>query len=242
MKNLMYDDLAIDYDRKRKKPWKDLYSFLNLLKSRNFNFKGICVDLGCGNGRNIPLFLNQESSVIGIDNSLEFLRIIKSNILNKKLDSQRVNLILADIRYIPLRLCVIDNMFAIASIHHVKYSKERMKVIKNVNITLKAGGYFLLTVWRKYQRKYRKHFIKERILRIFSFSYRKKFKEANLKEFGDILVPWKISNKNIEIKRFYHFFSKYELKSLLRDFKILLIKKFGGPNKKDNFFTLVKKI
>jgi len=187
-----------------------LYSFLNLLKSGNFNFKGICVDLGCGNGRNIPLFLNQESSVIGIDNSLEFLRIIKSNILNKKLDSQRVNLILADIRYIPLRLCVIDNMFAIASIHHVKYSKERMKVIKNVNITLKAGGYFLLTVW--------------------------------LKEFGDILVPWKISNKNIEIKRFYHFFSKYELKSLLRDFKILLIKKFGGPNKKDNFFTLVKKI
>jgi hypothetical protein len=65
--------------------------------------------------------------------------------------------------------------------------------------------------------------------------------KLDLEEFGDKFIPWTISKENLTYNRFYHFFSRKELKKLLQMYIIMELKKRGGPNKKDNFFVLAKK-
>ena len=67
-------------------------------------------------------------------------------------------------------------------------------------------------------------------------------KEAlDLDEFGDKYVPWTISKEKKIYNRFYHFFSKREVKKILRIFKIKEFSMRGGSTNKDNFFILAKK-
>ena len=70
--------------------------------------------------------------------------------------------------------------------------------------------------------------------------YNKKQEQLGLDEFGDKIIPWNVSSSKITHSRFYHFFSKRELKKLVRKLQIKELKKSGGSTEKDNFFLLVK--
>ncbi len=63
-----------------------------------------------------------------------------------------------------------------------------------------------------------------------------------LEEFGDQYVSWKISSEKKKYNRFYHFFSKREIKKLIKTFKVQEFKILGGPNNRDNFFILAQKL
>jgi hypothetical protein len=114
--------------------------------------------------------------------------------------------------------------------------------IKQFYAILKNNGYVLSTVWRKYQKKYRNYFLRDWLKRLFSSSYRNKQCNEDLLEYGDKFIPWTISKENLTYNRFYHFFSKRELKKLLSGFSLKEMKKKGGPNKEDNFFVLAQKV
>ena len=246
MNKKIYDYLALDYHNKRFYPWKDFASFYNKFIQEGISFNGICADIGCGNGRNFKIFLQSDIKLIGIDNSIEFLkisrnRIRKGNEYSAK-DQRFIHLIQSDFNALPIRPEVVNNIFSIAAIHHIKTINNQDYALKQFYSILKNNGYILLTVWRKYQKKYRSYFIRDWLKRLFSSSYKMKQRNQGLLEFGDKFIPWTISKENLTYNRFYHLFSKKELKKLLASFKLKEMKKRGGPNKKDNFFVLAQKV
>lgn len=245
MEKDLYNFLAKDYHIKRSKPWKDLETFVKEIKEKEISFTGYNIDLGCANGRNFSLFIQPNNRLIGVDNSFEFLKIardqLKSDNNLPKNSSNFIQLILSDILFLPIRPNVIQNIFSIATIHHIKDKTQLNYAISQYYCLLRDRGYFLFTVWRKYQKNYRTYFIKDKIKRLFNPKYRKIQINLGLNEYGDKFVPWTLSAEKKTYNRFYHFFSHKEIKKLLNKYIILEFKKMGGPNKTDNFFVLAKK-
>ena len=245
MNKIIYDILARDYHQKRLYPWKDFELFYNELIQKGVSFNGYNIDLGCANGRNFKIFLQSDIKLIGIDNSIEFLQILRKRLKtgnNYTIKERRsIELIQSDINAIPIRPDAINNIFSIATIHHIRNTHNRNHILKQIYGILKNNGYILSTVWRKYQKKYRFYFIRDWFKRLYSASYRIKQSNLDLAEHGDKFISWTISKENLTYNRFYHFFSRKELKKLLRSFVIKELKRKGGPNKKDNFFVLAKK-
>ncbi len=245
MSKKIYDILALDYHQKRFYPWKDFELCFNKLIQKGVSFNGYNIDLGCANGRNFKIFLQSNIKLIAIDNSIEFLKISRNRLKtgnNFTMKERRsIELIQSDINSIPIRPETVNNIFSIAAIHHIKSIHNRNHVLNQIYTILKINGFLFLTLWRKYQKKYRYYFIRDWFKRLYSSSYRIKQRNLDLIEHGDKFVPWTISKENLTYNRFYHFFSKKELKKLVRSFVIKEMKKSGGPNKKDNFFVLGKK-
>ena len=202
--------------------------------------------MGCANGRHFSLLQNDRNRVIGMDNSLEFLRIARERIEKPQKydlkDGRRLDLLLADIKKPPFRTHGIDHVISVASLHHVKGKENRKKSIQQIHRILKPRGNFVLTVWRKWQEKYKDHFLRDLRKRKFEEGYQKKQEEKGLHESGDKFVPWTLSSEGNTYQRFYHFFSAQEIKSLLKPFDLREFKVLGGPTKNDNFFIVVKKL
>jgi len=245
MSKKIYDILALDYHQKRFCPWKDFELFYNELIQKGVSFNGYSIDLGCANGRNFKVFLQSDIKLIGIDNSAEFLKISRNRLItgnNYTMKERRsIELIQSDINSIPIRPESVNNIFSIAAIHHIKNSNTRNYALNQIYAILKNNGLLFLTLWRKYQKKYRYYFFRDWFKRLYSSNYRIKQSNLDLTEHGDKFIPWTISKENLTYNRFYHFFSRKELKKLLRSFAIKEMTKKGGPNKKDNFFVLAKK-
>jgi SAM-dependent methyltransferase len=246
MEDNSYDFFAKDYHNKRRYHWRDLELFLKELNDEGFCFDGYNLDLGCANGRNFNLFLQPNSKLVGIDNSIELLRFARERLKkqngNSNISPKSVSLVLSDIKALPLRPSVITNVFSIATIHHIKNNVQRNYAISQIYNIMKNNGFLVLTVWRRYQKKYRFYFINDRIRRFFLPKYNKTQKNLGLIEYGDKYVPWTLSNKNITYNRYYHFFSLKEVRSMLKSYVIRVILKRGGPNKADNFFILTQKV
>ncbi len=244
MEDFTYDNIADDYDSKRKKPWKPLKDFLFFLIKNGHTFKGNCIDLGCANGRHFEIFKNSNNKIIGIDNSSALLKLALERLRNSKIYSKieknKIQLILADLKFIPVRNHSIQNVFSVATLHHIKGQLERANVMKNLFDILRDEGYLLITVWRKWHKRIKNYFILDWIKRLYP-KYKQQQEKVGLQEFGDKFVPWTYTRKNETFHRFYHFFSKKEIKELLEKFKIREFQILGGPTKEDNFFILAQK-
>lgn len=246
MEKYYYDKIAKDYNFKRLKPWKPLEEFLSYLNDKDYSFNGICIDLGCANGRNFKILKNNYNKIIGLDNSIEFLKIAKKNLKNpkewNKVESGNIDLILGDINFLPIRDRVINTFFSIASIHHIKDKKRRSASISQIFKFLNQNGFLLITVWRKWQKKYKNHFFRILLKRIFNPFFLRREKKIGVGEFGDIYVPWTVSSEGLTVIRYYHLFSKREIKQLIKkNLKILAFDIKGGASNKDNFFILAQK-
>jgi len=246
MEKDLYNFIAADFSKKKSKPWKDLETFVEEIKEKEISFLGYNIDLGCANGRNFSVFIQPNNKLIGVDNSFEFLKIARDHIKSDnnlpKNSSNFIQLILSDILFLPIRPNVIQNILSIATIHHINDKTQLNYAISQIYYLLRNKGYFLFTVWRKYQKNYRSYFIKDKIKRLFNPKYRKIQIKLGLNEYGDKFVPWTLSAEKKTYNRFYHFFSNKEIKKLLNEYIILEFKKMGGPNKKDNFFILAQKV
>jgi len=240
-----YNQIAKDYHSKRKKPWRPLEFFLNFLTKKGYNFNATCLDLGCANGRNFKILGTYPKKLIGIDISLEFLKIVCSDLKNSdrysKLESNLIQVLLADIRNLPIRKNSIQNIYSIATIHHIKNKSDRKDLITQINEMLKKKGNLVITVWRKWQKKYRGYFLLDGFKRKFSFKHDEQQKMAGLEESGDKFVPWRLSGEDKAYNRFYHFFTKHEIKKLLKIFDIKEFRIMGGPGNSDNFFIFAQK-
>ncbi|MHA2036318.1 MAG: class I SAM-dependent methyltransferase [Promethearchaeota archaeon] len=245
MESNTFNQIAKDYHSKRRKPWRPLEFFINYLRTKNYFFHGISLDLGCANGRNFKILGNKPKKLVGIDNSLEFLKIAQNSLKDPeqylKSESDVIQILLADINFLPIRKESINNIFSIATIHHISSKANRRKLISHLNSTLKRNGSLIITVWRKWQKKYRSYFLLDGLKRNLSFKHRKQQEGAGLSQFGDKYIPWTLSEENKVYKRFYHFFSKHEIKKLLKRFTIKEFRIMGGPSNNDNFFILSQK-
>ena len=189
-----YDQIADEFDSTRNNPWYEFEIYKELLKQDDR-----VLDLGCGNGRLYEYLQPMGVDYVGIDVSQELLAKAKLKYRNKaKLN--KVTFKKGGFLDIPYKRPNFDKIFCVASFHHLPGRKYRMDALANMKKVLKQDGVLVISVWNLWQKKYRKY-IWESLLRI------------NKYDFGDTFIPWGKSG----VDRYYHAFSLFEMRNLLRD-------------------------
>lgn len=219
-----WDYIAESFDKTRSKPWKLCIDFINTLKGTN-----IVVDLGCGNGRHLIPCAKQCKLAFGLDISEELLLIAKNKLMENKL--KNVVFLHSDVLNLPIKNDTIDAVLFIASLHNIKGKEKRIKSLKELKRILKKDGRALISVWSRWQDRYRVLFFK------------KWFTQIDKSDFGDINIYWR--QHGLNIPRFYHLYSKKEFiedikKAGLNIERIVSIK-IRSKKHSDNFFAFVNK-
>ena len=219
-----WDTIAQSFDKTRSKPWKQCTDFINTLSKND-----IVGDIGCGNGRHLILLANQCKKTIALDVSKKLLQISQKRVIKNKL--KNVNFIHSDAVDIPLKNNSLDTMIFIASLHNISGKENRIHALQEIKRILKKNGKAQISVWSRWQDRYRKQFLKE------YFAYKKN------KEFGDTTIYWR--HHGLNIPRFYHLYSKKEIIDDIKkaNLEILDIQDVKLHTKKhpDNYFVIVKK-
>ena len=219
-----WDTIAKSFDSTRRKPWVQCLDFIDELSSQ-----AIVADLGCGNGRHLLPCAEHCKTAIGVDISQKLLQISKQK--TKERNLQNVLFIHGDVRNIPLKDSSIDALLYIASLHSIKGRNERIRSLQEVSRILKQNGTALISVWSRWQDKYRNYFLKQFFTRNRSM------------EFGDIDIHWR--QHGLNIPRFYHLYSKREfLEDIIQSglkIKKMQSVKFYSRSTSDNYFALVQK-
>jgi len=215
--------IARSFDKTRKKPWKQCLDFIDKLPRES-----VVADFGCGNGRHLIPSAKRCERVYGIDISKELLDIVKEKLEKENL--RNVTLINSSLTNLPLEDNSLDSILYIAALHNIKGRENRIKSLIEVRRTLKKNKKALISVWSRWQDRFREHFLKI------------KDKEPSAKrEFGDTNIYWKQDGLNVP--RFYHLYSKEEFTKDLKkaDLKIIKLDEVKIVSKKypDNFFAVV---
>jgi ubiquinone/menaquinone biosynthesis C-methylase UbiE len=231
-----FDFISYDYDKLRGRIWEDLADFttesLFLPKpSRD----SLVVDLAGGNARHAIYFTEKnEVRSVAIDFSTQLLSLAK-----KRVDSSNmrhmVALIDADVSEIPIRQESANDVLFIAAIHHLPTATERLKSMQETRRILVHGGRGVVTVWRKWQRRFVRYFVGRYL--------RHPLGGKATEDLGDIHIPWKSGHGATSVSRFYHLFSKRELKKLLSKsgFRIIKISKSSKKAGEGAFFASIEK-
>lgn len=95
------------WGRKKYKPPSLLKEWLTLLPKR-----AVALDLGCGAGQDARYLAKLGHRVIGLDRTMPLLRFARQR-------SASVPFVLADMRALPIRVGVLDGMWAAASLIHL---------------------------------------------------------------------------------------------------------------------------
>jgi len=222
---LNWNTIAKSFDKTRNKPWEICIEFIESLSKND-----LVLDFGCGNGRHLIPCANNVKNAIGLDISREFLKIITDKQIKNNINN--IYLIHSNFQYLPIKNNSINAVLFIASLHNIYSKKNRINSLKELNRILKINGKALISVWSRWQDKYRKYFIKQ-----FFFN-------KNKNEFGDIIIFWK--KDKLDIPRFYHLYSKNEFLKDIKTSGLKLLKiydiKLRSNKHIDNYFAVVEKI
>lgn len=180
-----YNKIAHEFSSSRHYKWPWITDFYKDYVYKTT--KSLCLDVGCGNGRNIKEYQTNKCSIIGIDNSTEFINICQSQNLNCKL---------MDMTCLKFDDNMFDYITVIASFHHLNNTDDRNKCLCEINRVLKPNGIALISVWSKKQPSKTK--------RTFD-------------NYGDVQVPWKSSKTNKIVERYYYIFKIDEIFSLFKE-------------------------
>ncbi|HHO57100.1 MAG TPA: class I SAM-dependent methyltransferase [Thermoplasmatales archaeon] len=209
-----WDKIAKDFDATRRFPWEECKTFLNRIQ-------GKCIDIGCGNGRHLIPAAEKCDMVVGLDISIKMLEMAHRNM--EKSGIENVMLVMGDARHLPFPDNFFDGILFIASLHNIKGKKERKRALEEVRRVLKPGGRALISVWAKWQDRWRKYFLLHPLK-------------------GDIHVPWRRGAKAI---RFYHLYSMREFKGDIRKAGLKIERawsvKKASKKYPDNHFAVVRK-
>ena len=219
-----WDAIAKSFDSTRRKTWNECIEFITSLPK-----KSLVLDVGSGNGRHLLPCAKHCKKVIGLDISIELLEIVKKKVFDNKL--KNVELVHSDAVNIPLRANCINAILYIATLHNISVRYRRINSLKEIYRILKPGGKAIVSVWSRWQDKYRQHFL----IRMIA--------QFGRNEFGDIDICWR--QHGLNISRFYHLYSKIEFEKDIKKagFKIISIKgkKIHSRKYPDNYFAIIQK-
>ncbi|MBC7081505.1 MAG: class I SAM-dependent methyltransferase [Thermoplasmatales archaeon] len=210
----VWDEIAKDFDAKRKIPWKECIDFINTIQ-------GTCLDLGCDGGRHL-LAMQSKCLAVGADISFQMLEIAKEKARN-------AFLVCCDACQLPFPDEIFDNALFIATLHNIDGRERRKKALMELRRVLKKDGRVLISVWAKWQDKFIFHFIK------------KFFKPW--KEHGDIFIPWKKNGKEITRFYHLYSMGELKREVKRSGFKIEKAWSVKKASKwlKDNYFVILRK-
>lgn len=204
-----YNEIADDFNETRKKYlWPELIRLASLVKDGD-----LILDVGCGNGRLLEAFKDKEVNYIGVDGSEKLIELAK---IRYKIPASsagrqetRNKFYVNDILKLnKLEEKDFDFVFCIAVLHHLPGSDLQVQALKQIKEKISADGKIILTVWNLWsQPKFRKL--------IFKFSFLKLIGK-NKMNFRDIIFDWKNNRSEIISRRYYHAFTKCELKKIIK--------------------------
>lgn len=119
----------------------DIYLFDQLLKGR-FNDCGKILDAGCGGGRNLVYFLQNDFEVYGIDPNPDAVNAIKemARQLSPKLSSSNFKIAAAE--DLPFGDAYFDLVISSAVLHFAADENHFEAMLTSIWRVLKPGGYF----------------------------------------------------------------------------------------------------
>lgn len=212
-----FDKNVEGFSGSRKEAWPEFEELKKYIKDGEK-----ILDLGCGNGRLFELFKNKNTEYTGVDFSEKFIDKARKKYGNY--------FQVADLSELPFSDNYFDSIWAIAVFHHIPSAKFRLKTLKEINRALKKNGRIMMTCWNLWQPNYLKLLLK--------FTFRKLVGLSKL-DFKDILL----SPKKIKIQRYYHAFTKKELKKLFQKagFKVEELRYLKRNRKKTNILITATK-
>lgn len=224
-----YDLIATGYSSLRVRAWDVINELSRCV--------GLVVDVGCGPCHNgLAYALRSGSKLLCVDLSQEMLRIAKKAAVRCEGGSMyyRVDMVQADMRYLPLRSDSTDCIMYVASINHV-VPEDLPTVLKEVRRVLKEGGKGLITIWAATHPVVLRGLIRNLINVLLM--------RKRLKELFDIRVPWRSKGKTY--LRYYHI---YRVSELVRHLRLLGLKvvKSGvyNPHRRslpENYYLVLSK-
>lgn len=165
------------------------------------------LDIGCGNGR-LRKFLDEKNFTghyYGRDIAENFLAHAKQNL--KTLPHQE-KLHFSKGGFLDLtkdfKNNTFDEVWAIASFHHLSQEEDRKKAFTDIHKILKPHGEIILTVWNLWEQK---KYIPQKKSAFLRSIYNPKFSHR------DFLIPW----GKQKTPRYYYSFSKNHLTTLLEE-------------------------
>jgi len=220
-----YEEIAVDFNTTRKKYlWPELLKLTEVVKDGDK-----ILDVGCGNGRLLEAFSKKKIEYLGVDNSEKLIKAATKNFqfsifnfqtnsnfqFSSKLQNTKYKFQTADILELDkIQEKDFNYIFCIAVLHHLPGEDLRLRALGQMKNKLKpasidsarGGGKIILTVWNLWSRpKFRKLIFKFGLLKLIG---------KNKLDFGDILFDWKNSKGEKISQRYYHAFTKNNLKKL----------------------------
>jgi SAM-dependent methyltransferase len=221
-----FDLIADNFSITRTRPLEQL----GFLFDRYLKIGDKILDLGCGNGRYVPKFLDKGARYIGQDFSRELVEIAKIKYPNEQF-------IVGDATDLPYPAGDFDKIFCLAVLHHLPSRKVRQKFFSEAIRVLKKDGIIVATAWDLRpvkilaSRNWRRMvvFLKSQIL---VAAGRSQF------DFGDFFIPWRQS-----CQRYVHGFSLNELKDLAvgAGLKIIEAGITGRVSREGNLYIVAQK-
>lgn len=176
----VYEAIAPHFSATRHKPWPFITQFLTSLPPG-----AIGLDIGCGNGKYIPV--NPTLHVLASDRSSSLVQLARSE--------RNGEVLVADGLALPYRAKSVDFIICIAVIHHLSTRQRRREALAEMMGCLADDGQALVYVWALEQQDSRRGW------------------DENSEQ--DTLVPWVMRKKggapDETYQRYYHLFREGEL-------------------------------
>ncbi len=214
-----YDAVAVEFNKTRNKNsgllWAELVKLSQQVKDSDK-----VLDIGCGNGRLLKILAGRNIDYLGVDSSANILKTARVNHPHNKFVCGDI-LELGQIPEINF-----DYVFCLAVLHHLPGKNLRVQALRQLKNKLNKNGKIIIAVWNMWpQHKFRKIIFKFALLKII---------KKNKMDWGDIIFS---GFSNI-VKRYYHAFTKRELKKISRQAGLKIEKLYKD---KFNYYALLKK-
>jgi SAM-dependent methyltransferase len=124
-----YDAIASSFDETRNEPWDDVADFVDGRAG------ALALDLGCGNGRHLPLLRERFDVAVGLDFSRPMLDLCAGPVLR------------GDLSTLPFRSSCADLVLCVAALHHLPTRDGRLGGLDEIGRVLRDDGEALVSVW-----------------------------------------------------------------------------------------------
>lgn len=218
-----YNFLAENYDRTRSFISEDIKKLAELVQA-----KEKILDSGCANGRLYEILKEKKIDYYGIDISENLIKIAQNKYPEAKFQ-------VANALNLPFQDNFFDKVFSISVLHNIPSKEFKIQYLQEIKRVLKPNGFLILRVWDFWKRREGwQIFLKYTLLKLIG--------KSKL-DFFDIFLPWKNSNGNILVQRYFHCFKKKGIEKLIKEVGFKIKKSWReGKDPRTNIYVVAEKL
>ena len=218
-----YNFLAENYDRTRSFIPEDIKKLAELVQA-----KEKILDSGCANGRLYEILKEKKIDYYGIDISENLIKIAQNKYPEAKFQ-------VANALNLPFQDNFFDKVFSISVLHNIPSKEFKIQYLQEIKRVLKPNGFLILRVWDFWKRREGwQIFLKYTLLKLIG--------KSKL-DFFDIFLPWKNSNGNILVQRYFHCFKKKGIEKLIKEVGFKIKESWReGKDPRTNIYVVAEKL